>query len=54
MENAKVLMEAGADPFLRDKDVRSISSSSIPFHDCRVEQQEIWQKNGVILILKDY
>jgi len=30
-EVAKVLMEARADPFLRDKDVGSISSSFIPF-----------------------
>jgi len=32
IEVAKMLMEAGADPFLRAKDVRSISSSSIHFH----------------------
>jgi len=36
IEIAKVLMEAGADPFLRDKWVRSISRSSISFHVCRV------------------
>jgi len=39
---AKVLMEDRADPFLRDKDVRSIFSSFISFHVCRVKQQEIW------------
>jgi len=53
IEVAKVLMEARADPFLRDKDVRSISSSFIPFHNCRVKQQEIWQEKRIILILKD-
>jgi len=37
IEVVKVLMEAGADPFLRDKDVRSISSSFISFHVCRVK-----------------
>jgi len=52
-EVSKVLMEARADPFLRHKDVRSISSSFIPFHVCRVKQQEIMQENRVILILKD-
>jgi len=49
----KVLMEARADPFMRNKKVRSISSSFISFHICRVGQQEIWQVKGVILILKD-
>jgi len=50
---AKVLMEVRADPFLRNKDVRSISSSSISFSCCRVEQQENWQEKRAILILKD-
>ena len=54
MENAKVLMEAGADPFLRDKDVRSISSDFISFHVCRVKQQDIWQEKRIILMLKDF
>jgi len=54
IDAAKMLMEARADPFLRNKDVRSISSSFIPFHVCRVKQQEIWPEKGVILILKDY
>jgi len=53
IENAKVLMEARADPFLRDFKVRSISNSSIPFHGCRVKKQEIWQEKGVTIILKD-
>jgi len=53
-EVAKVLMEARADPFLRNKYyVRSMSASSISFHICRVKQQEIRQENRVILILKD-
>jgi len=47
-------MEARADPFLRNKDVRSISVLSFSFHNCRVEQQEIMQEEGVILILKGY
>jgi len=52
---AKVLMEARADPFLRDE-VRSISSyfHYFSFHTCRVKQQEILQEKMVILILKDY
>jgi len=50
---AKVLMEARADPFLRDRNVRSISSFSISFHVCRVKQQEIMQEKRVVLILKD-
>jgi len=37
IEVAKVLMEAGADPFLRDNKVRSISVLSFPFHICRVK-----------------
>jgi len=45
-------MEAGADPFLRNEEVRSFSNSSIPFHVCRVKQQEIMQEKRVILILK--
>jgi len=53
IEVAKMLMKARADPFLRDNRVRSISSSSITFHDCRVKQQEIMQEKRVILILKD-
>jgi len=53
IEVVKVLMEARADPFLRNSQVRSISSSFIiPFHNCRVKQQEIGQEKGVILILK--
>jgi len=44
IEVAKVLMEARADPFLRDSDVRSIPSSFISFHICRVKQQEIMQE----------
>ena len=51
---AKVLMEARADPFLRDDDVRSIDSCFIPFHVCRVKQQEIGPDKRGILILKDY
>ena len=51
---AKVLMEARANPFLRDKEVRSISSLFIPFHGCRVKQQEIMQEIRIILILKDF
>jgi len=51
---AKMLMEARADPFLRNIDVRSISSCSISFHVCRVKQQEIGQEKNGILILKDY
>jgi len=47
-------MEARADPFLRNKEVISISSSSISFHVFRVKQQEIWQEKGIILILKDF
>jgi len=39
-EVAKVLMEARADPFLRNIHVRSISSS-FSFHICRIKQQEI-------------
>jgi len=31
IDNAKVFMEAGADPFLRDEDVRSISNYFISF-----------------------
>jgi len=54
IEVAKMLMEAGADPFLRNRDVRSISSSFISFHNCRVKQQEIGPEKRVILILKDY
>jgi len=54
IENVKVLMEARANPFLRNRKVRSISSSFIPFHVCRVKQQEIWQEKMVILILKDF
>jgi len=53
IEVAKVLMEARADPFLRDNNVRSISSFSITFHVGRVTQRKIRQENGVILILKD-
>ena len=45
IEFVKVLMEARADPFLRDNEVRSISSYLCPFHDCRVKQQEIGQEN---------
>ena len=52
-EVAKVLMEARADPFLRNEDVRSISILLFPFHVFRVKQQEIWLENRVILILKD-
>jgi len=46
-------MEARADPFLRNNEVGSISSSFIPFHICRVKQQEIMQEKRVILILKE-
>jgi len=53
IEVAKMLMEARADPFLRNKYVRSVSSFFIHFHICRVKQQEIMQEKGVILILKD-
>ena len=53
IENAKMLMEARADPFLRDNQVRSISSCFISFHVFRVKQQEIWQAKGFIFILKD-
>jgi len=53
IENAKMLMEAGANPFLTNKLVRLISSSSISFHICRVKQQEMLQEKRVILILKD-
>jgi len=53
IEVAKVLMEARADPFLRDREVRAISSSFNSFHVCRVKQQEILQENLIILILKD-
>jgi len=51
---AKVLMEARAHPFFSNSEVRSISSSFIPFYVYRVKQQEIWQEKRVILILKDY
>jgi len=54
IEVAKVLMGARADPFLRDIKVGSISSSSNPFHTCRVKQQEIGPEKRVILILKEY
>jgi len=40
----ELLMEARADPFLRNKEVRSTSSSFISFHVCRV-QQEIGQED---------
>ena len=53
IEVVKMLMEARANPFLKDNDVRSISSSFILFHVCRVKQQEIRPEKGVILILKD-
>ena len=53
IEVAKVLMEARADPFLKDSNVRSIPIVSFLFHICRVKQQEIGQDNMVILILKE-
>jgi len=53
IDAVKMLMEARADPFLRDREVRSISSFFISFHVCRVKQQVIMQEKGVILILKD-
>jgi len=46
-------MEARANPFLRDIQVRSISISSFPFHICRVKQQEIGQEKKVIQTLKN-
>ena len=51
-------MEAGADPFLRNKDVRSISSSYIPFSCLQGKTARDWAREGghsdLERVLEDY
>ena len=58
IENAKVLMEARADPFLRDNKVGSISSSSIPFPCLQGKTARDWARESghsdLERLLEDY